>query len=403
MYHDTPPHAPDHRRSSHAEPALPTLQLPPAPFGRRPDSPPAAPQFQEQLPAGTSVRDLLGALAETSSGHALAARPTSAPTAPPAPPAPSHLGAAVPSRPLESFSAAVERRGRRERRREARTTPDRRLFRSGHLASPLDGPADPRPTGPPPIGNVAVRPAPIDPVMPPLPLEPALSVELTTRGVAADTQRTTRAGTASAAPSTMPFPGSAATAPPPAPEQPQLDAAAIEGIAPNPTTGHAALAGIFDARSDIPVGHLQPRDVDAPSSAIPLAGPAGPSSAPGAGLDAVAAAVATAPSAWYGGAVQVDDAMMVWNAPGAQAPLAPSVAAMIAPHGTTQPGSGPAPAPTPPAPLATTPLAPGAAPDAPAAGAPRGRLATLLRLLLVVGIPAASGIAIAIAIDRFAF
>lgn len=362
---------------------MPSLQLPPVPFGRTGGSPMLQAPAHGSLPSGTSIQDLLGALEEPAQYAPPATPPTDAPV-----------------RPFEEFSSAVDRRGRRERRSDARTTPDRRSFTSAHMAAPADGPSDPRPTEPPPVAHVATRPAPIDAVMPalPLPLEPAMPFELPSRGVAASTQRTMRAGAVSvpATPQAA-FPSHAEPVPAPA-------AAPIVDVAPVPQpVGRDAIAGIFDAPSSVPMGHLEPRRM-APASAMPLSGPAGPSTAPGEGLEPVAAAVATAPSAWYGGAVQVDDAMMVWNAPGAQAPLAPSVAAMIAPQVASSAPAAPRAAAT-AAPLATSPLSAGAAPGpaSTASSTTRGPLASLLRLLLVVGVPASTGIALAIAIDRFAF
>lgn len=403
MFHDAPTQPHDDRRPAASEPALPTLQLPPVPFAR-PSAPlaavpapatahvPAPVTPAESLPTGTPVQELLGAL--TAEPLRVAVDLDTA------------ASGDLPIRPFEGFTAAVDRRGRRERRRVPRSTTDRRAFTSDHLAMPVNGPADPRPTTPPPVENVPERPAPIDPVMPALPIEPATAFELPTRGVAPSTQATVRPGVAStprpAAPAGAAFPTLAA---------PQADAPSRMTLpvdAPSPV-GEAAdhsIAGIFDAPSAVRIGHLQPAHAATPATAAPLAGPAGPSTAPGAGLDPVAAAVATAPSAWYGGAVQVDDAMMVWNAPGAQAPVAPAVAAAIAPQ---RPQSVP-PAPVAAAPaatdLATSPLAAGgpvAAASAPATAASRGPLASLLRLLLVIGIPAGAGVSIAIAIDRFAF
>jgi hypothetical protein len=331
---------------------LPVLELPPIPFLRATSAPatiatqPVADSIEHHpLPAGTTVQDLLGALVLDG-----------------VPPADAHelaTGIELDARPHHEFSVDVERRAARERRREHRATPDRRAFTSEHLAAPAAGPVDPRPTMPP-VHPTAGRPSPIDAVMPPLPLDeelqPVRAYELPSRGVAATTQRTTRASVAIAA---LPFPQQALDHPP----QPTT--------APEPPVPPAAPA--------------------APAGIEAIFGPAGPAAAPGAGLDPIAAAVAAAPSAWFGEAVHVDDELLVWNAPVAvQTPLAATVAAQLDP--TAAPATGAASATTFPVPL--TPLAPAAA----TAPATRRRPA---RLALLVGVPAAAGIAIAVAAERF--
>lgn len=405
MYHDTPPH-PDF---------VSTLELPPVPFAR----------------AGTaSFADVLPPIAPQAAAAVETEPPVAATPAAVEPPA--TVGTSISElldalkldgitmdvdeiRPHAEFSAAVERRGRNERRREPRVTPDRRAFASTNLAMPDHGPHDPRPQGAPPVGHVLVSPSPIDPIMPDLPiaLEPARPYELPSRGLAAGTLRTTRANVHV---NELPFPATAmlhpvppagAPEPPTAPplEQPAtFEQPAVSTYEQPAPVGMAPLVGIdaiFANSAPIPVGRLEPFGPGF-TAYVPQTGPAGPAAAPGFGLDPVVAAVAATPSAWQGSAVQVDDGMLVWNAPGTTAPLAPSVAAMIstAPPSATS-SSAPATATT--AGIATTALAPTSASAAAAAGAraTRGPLASLLRLLLLVGIPAASGIGIAVALDRF--
>lgn len=374
---------------------LPALELPPAPFSRgtiaaapatvaRP-APVAATMaptneradadadaFADSLPSGTSIQDLIGAL--TIDGVDVAAGE---------------------SRPHHEFSTAVERRGARERRRAHRSTPDRRAFTSAHMAAPAEGPDDPRPVAPPPH-DAGGRPSPIDAVMPPLPLalEPALPYELPSKGVAHATRRSTRA---SVAVTELPFPQQAIEHPP------QPDTAPEPPVAPQfpevpPAPEPVSISSIFSGAASVPVGHLVPRPADEiPVVAVPDAGPAGPSPAPGEGMDPVAAAVAAAPSAWYGGSVRVDDAMMIWNAPGTDAPLAPTVASMIAPappvmsHAMPELSGASAPGRA----VATTPLLPGAAP-----AATRARGGSGITNLLLVGGAAIAGTTIAFAIDR---
>jgi hypothetical protein len=350
--------------------ALPTLALPPVPFAR-PATEPAAPARLEapaQLPTGTSIADLMGAL-ETEV-----------------------------VRPHAAFSTDVERRGRGERRREPRSTGDRRDFTSQHLAAPVDGPVDPRPTGAP-TPLEAKRPAPIDPIMPELPLalEPSRPYELPSRGISATTLRSTRPNVAVQQP---PFPGHAIVAPPApvgAPEPPTAGIAFTDQLPPAAPAQPevpavpSSISSIFgEPSAPGQVGHLHPRIL--PDLVVPDAGPAGPAMAPGAGLDPIAASVAATPSAWFGGAVHVDDSMLVWNSPGTMAPLAPSVAAMIAPQsGPVATGSG----------IATTTLAPAPALPALPVAATRGSGRSVLRVALLAGLPAAIGIGIAVGLDRF--
>ena len=398
-----------------------SLELPPVPFARTSPHAPGAPTV------GTSVDDLLDALrldGTTLDGVTM------------------RHDVATP-RPHAEFSTSVERRAEwTERRRGARSTPDRRMFQSEHLAPPAAGPVDPRPQVPPPSQHAVERAAPIDHVMPELPfeLEPSLPFTLSSRGVAVGTQRTTRPNVAV---TQLPFPAMALkhptapvgapeppTAPPapaastpfPAPHDPLLATTAqvqqhaplaqvqqrgpLAQPAPEGARPAAGISGIFGGMTPIPVGRLEPHAAMPHASAliVPHAGPAGPAIAPGAGLHPIAAAVAATPSAWHGGAVHVDDALLVWNAPGTTAPLAPSVAAMIAP----QPVSGSlASAPAAAAPgVATTVLLP-SAPAGTLGGATgagstaRLPLATMLRWLLLVGVPTGSGLAIAFAVNRF--
>jgi hypothetical protein len=342
------------------EPHLPSLSLPPNPFGAG-ARPTATAIHHGAAPTGTSIEDLIGALAE--------------PLAP----------AADTERPLHEFSVAVERRARRERRTKPRVTPDRRAFASEHMAAPHAGPVDdPRPMTPPPAHDGAARPAPIDATMPPLPiaeapahLEPARPYELPTRGVATTTHRTTRPATIAS----TPFPQRLDDPPAPmgAPAPPSAPAPAPAQPAPAGTTGIDAIFGT--ASIPTPVGHLQP------ALTIPDAGPAGPAMAPAAGLAAPVAAAAAAPNAWYGDAVQVDDEMLVWNAPVA----APSMAMAMPPAPQGAPAM-PASAPAASAPLTVGPLAPPA--PARSSGSP-------LRLALLVAIPAVLGVAIAFAVNQF--
>ncbi len=391
MPHDTP-HHPDFAS---------TLELPPVPFARAATAavadelPPVAPQaglavvVDAPASVGTSISELLDAL--KLDGITMDADEV---------------------RPHAEFSAAVERRGRTERRGEPRVTPDRRAFASTNLAMPDDGPEDPRPQGLPPVEHVLESPSPIDPIMPELPiaLEPARHYELPSRGLATGTLRTTRANVHV---NELPFPATAMAHPVPpagAPEPPTAPPVVEQQIVQDPIAhlqpapAHAAplvgIDGIFASSAPIPVGRLEPFGPGV-AAYVPQTGPAGPAQAPGAGLDPVVAAVAATPTAWNGNAVHVDDAMLVWNAPGSNAPLAPSVAAMIStpPPSATSPS---APATT-TAGIATTALTPADGATAAIAGAraTRGPLASLLRLLLMIGIPAASGTGLAVALDRF--
>lgn len=373
---------------------MPSLELPPAPFTRsaKPTTTP------EPLPSGATIEHLLESLRIEPSPS------SSEPTSP-------HAG----------FHAAVERRARRERRREPRSTPERRHFASSHLAAPDTGPLDPRPVDPPSPARSAL-PMPLDTRMPelpsePAPLAPALPYQLPSRGVAAETIRSTRPSfggrhelpTAPAAPASAPaappegltlaaagVAPAAPTARPIAPPAAALAPAAAAAAAPAPR-----LDAIFEPqREDAPMGRLEPWG--APSHAqLPDAGPAGPSIAPGAGLHRVVATAAAVPGAWFGGHVEVDDAMLVWNAPAAHVPLAPSVAAAISPaEGSPSVGAGAAAAAAAPTGIATTALAPAptAAPAGTGSGA--GGATRLLRLLGWVGLPAGGGIGAAVAVDR---
>ncbi len=386
MQHDHPTHQ-QHATPGTGGSTLPSLALPPAPFAAPATATAPAPVIEAEpapvpaptpepapapvaaapptasgltMPTGTAIEELVGALqldgVEPARASDVLALDLDELLGTPMVGEP---GAEAP-RPHHEFSVDVERRGRSERRRSVRPSPDRRTFTSPNLAAPTAGPADPRPVTPPPARDAAARPHRIDPVMPPLPL------------------------------------GSTQT-PAPSPFQIRLDdppAPMNAPAPPQPTPQHApGIASIFDASAPDAVGRLTMHPsapVDAPTVSVPVAGPAGPATAPGHQLDPIAAAVAATPSAWYGGSVQVDDAMMVWNAPGAGAPLAPEVAAAIAP------GSGPAA--TAPTGIATSTLAPDVPPST---GATARRGTSPLRLALIVGIPAAAGISIAFAIDHF--
>ncbi|MCW2927239.1 MAG: hypothetical protein JWM86_1207 [Thermoleophilia bacterium] len=360
---------------------------------------PAAAQAAETLPSGTSIAELLDALQLESPLQVHAA--------------PSH-GA---PRPHEAFSTSVaERRDRTERRSAPRETPDRR-FASSHLAMPA-GPVDPRPATSP--VQPPARPMPLDTRMPELPtmppaLEPARPYELPSRGLQASTVASTRPNIASSA---LPFPGVAPAAgdvPPmpfaapiaapataaAAPAAPVLDdpapptAAPAPPVAPSNTHGqHVPIESIYGGEQQVPMGRLEPwagHRVDTGVRVLET-GPAGPAAAPGYGLDPVVAAVAAAPNAWFGGSSEVDDAMLVWSAPPAVAPLATQVAGLIAPAGSAAPGAA----------LATMPLAPATAAGAPAPSASgRGPIGALLRALVLLGLPAGGGIGIAIAVNHY--
>lgn len=374
------PHTPhnDHAttvESSGIGRALPTLQLPPVPFARH-----------ESLPVGTSVSDLLGALsADSLTLEPMADEPFFA-------------------QPHADFHAAVERRGRRERRSSPRSTGERRAFTSEHLAAPDHGPADPRPQADPTHEHAPRQAAPIDPRLPELPgptpheLEPALPYTLPSPGVSGDTVRTTRASVATM-PLTYPSIGTVGSTPPFAPVTPVAPPAELPTeqarIEAPVTLAPTGLDAVYAGGAPIPVGRLDPWTEILAEARTPQAGPASPAIAPGAGLAPVVASVAAAPSAWYGGQVHVDDAMLVWNAPGTQAPLAPSVAAMIAPARSAAA-----------APLATGRLAPptlvaASASAAPAASTVRGPLGRLLRGALLIGVPAGLGIGIALAVNEY--
>ncbi|MCW2974497.1 MAG: hypothetical protein JWN72_2770, partial [Thermoleophilia bacterium] len=83
------------------------------------------------------------------------------------------------------------------------------------------------------------------------------------------------------------------------------------------------------------VGRLDPFPGQAPLTApqthpsAPHAGPAAPHPAPGFGLAPAVAVAAAAPSAWFGGHVQADDQLLVWNSQGSAAALS---AGLAAPH-----------------------------------------------------------------------
>ncbi|MBC7460503.1 MAG: hypothetical protein H7287_04005 [Thermoleophilia bacterium] len=122
------------------------------------------------------------------------------------------------------------------------------------------------------------------------------------------------------------------------------------------------------------------------------------------GLDPAVAAAAAAPSAWFGGNVQADDQLLVWNSQGSAAAAAPALAgpALAAPHAGR--------APHVPAGLAAAAAAPSVAAHA-AATAPaitpltppatgRSFGASLLRWLLFAGVPAVLGIGIAAGASR---
>lgn len=397
--------------------SLPMLELPPAPFARpgagtaRPDMPSphavsAEPVPPASMPAGTGIDQLLASLRS----------------------APPEAGTQAPATvelpaPHSNFHQAVaERRNRTERRAKPRLTAERRTFTSEHLAAPETGPADPRPVEAPPA-QAPVMPMPLDTRMPELPeiapLEPALPYQLPSRGVAADTLRSSRpsvAVTRSPFPSILPDEEATAEVVAEPAAQPVAEPVAEQPELMRLPTAQAyaapALDAVFDTQVQrVPVGRLEPWATPLAETRIPDAGPAGPSFAPGAGLDPAVATAAAAPGAWYGGAVQVDDALLVWNAPGATAPLAPSVATMIAPQGrSSAPGVAALAAPTAPAAtaVATTTLAPaaaasltGTAAGTAAAAAARSTRARLLRLLAWIGLPAGAGVGLALAIDRF--
>lgn len=347
MQHPTPPYDDLHGLDA-GMPQLPTLALPPVPFSRSSNA--ATP---DTMPIGTSVNDLLGAL--TLDGLDGLDATAHAPVTHEAPAA-----AEAAPRPHHEFSVDINRRGVRDRRAEQRSKPDRRSFTSEHLAAPEHGPQDPRPIAPP-TAPAATRATPIDAVMPELPLEPARAYQLPNSTVAASTRRDLRA--------TPPFTMAPAPQPQaqPLPQQP----------APAGTTG---IASIFNAAAPVPVGHLnvpEPTPAPAPASA--------PASA--TAMHPAAAAAAANPAAWYDGAAQVDDALMIWNAPGTAAPLAPSVSAMIAPTPLSAPAAASAPTP--------------AASAASAASGRAGRApASRLRVALMIAVPALAGTGVAVAIDR---
>jgi hypothetical protein len=356
---------------------MPTLELPPVPFARgaaQPFSMPAAPAAPapmtpaEPMPSGTSVQELIDSLRLDS---------------------PLTITDPEQQLPHGEFHAAVqERRNRVERRRAPRETGERRAFASPNMAAPATGPEDPRPVAPPAPAAPAL-PMPLDTRMPELPeageLQPARPYELPSRGVASETIRSSRASTA-VQPTTAPFVPQAAT---PVPMwEPQAEVAL--GHAFFPPSNSDVIDDIFGTPSA--TGRLEPWI----PAELPLAGPSGPSIAPGAGLDPTVASIAAAPSAWFGGSVQVDDAMLVWNAPSSTAPLAPAVAAAIQPMSAAPAAAGTA--------IATSALVP-AAPTAALAGAAgtaaAGSSGSLLRLLAWIALPAAAGIGLAAAISHF--
>jgi hypothetical protein len=362
---------------------MPTLELPPVPYARGSHAAPIASiplaPPEQPMPSGTSVQELIDSLRLDSPLTIDAA------------------AADLDDLPHTGFHGAVqERRARIERRRTQRETSERRAFASPNMAAPMTGPEDPRPVAAP-APSAPALPMPLDTRMPQLPepgeLLPALPYALPSRGVASETIRSSRASTA-VQPSTPQSMPQAAT-PPPAWE-PQAEVAYVEHVEP---VGASAIDDIFGTPSA--TGRLEPWM----PAELPLAGPSGPSIAPGAGLDPTIASIAAAPSAWYGGSVQVDDAMLVWNAPSTTAPLAPQVAAAIQPSAApaaAAAGAGAAAAAA--ATFATSALVPGA-PTAALAGAastaPARDSGSLLRLLAWIALPAAAGIGIAVAISHF--
>lgn len=352
--------------------SLPTLQLPPAPFGS-PRGANAMPEHDRPLPSGTSVNALIDALRDEA--------PLAIERAQQQPPRE--------VRPHADFHVSVERRSRQDRRATNRHAPDRRTAGSPHLAAPDTGPLDPRPLAPPPTREPKSV-GPLDARLPELPavdpLEPARPWVPANRGVAAAAVEAPAAAPlaqASPAPAASPTPAA-----PPAPAAPAPRSPVPVPVAPLQLD---AIYGLARDDGTVPVGRLDPWPNRAP--APPVAGPAGPGFAPGAGLEPAVATAAAAPSAWYGGKIEVDDAMLVWNAPAAHAAHASAMQAFVA-----QP-AGSAPAPAAPG-LAITALSPGTAAAA-GADAPRGAGAALLRVLLLVGLPAGGGIGIAFALERF--
>jgi hypothetical protein len=376
MQQPPPSHNAFHALDS-GSPALPSIALPPVPFSRGTaaaatvdavTAAPSAPASADSMPTGTSVNDLIGALSLDGldiTGMVAEAAP----------------------RPHQEFSVDVNRRAHRDRRSEQRTKPDRRSFTSEHLAAPDQGPTDPRPMLPP-NAPAPTRAAPIDAVMPPLPLpleqplplEPARAYELPNRAIATTTRRNLRPDLSTSA---LPFPQQAIDHPPQpaaAPEPPTGDSfttALLEQAQQPAPDGASDIASIFNAAAPVPVGHLDPT-VHATTQPTPT---------PAVELPQVAAA-----AAWFGGEVRADDALMIWNAPGTAAPLAPSVAAMIAPA-TQAPSAAPAALST----VATTRLAPT---PAATAGAATGPTRSGRRIALLVALPAIAGIAVAVGIDR---
>lgn len=152
--------------------------------------------------------------------------------------------------------------------------------------------------------------------------------------------------------------------------------------------------------------------------ATPLAAPAAPSPAPGLGLPPAVAAVAAAPNAWFGGNVQSDEALLVWNAAGSATPAAPAaIPAGLAPGvpaGLAASVAAGIPAGPPPGLAAAPGVAPLAAPVGvpagvagpdvvalPAAAEAVGGGSSALRWILFGVVPAALGIGIAVVLSQF--
>jgi len=160
-----------------------------------------------------------------------------------------------------------------------------------------------------------------------------------------------------------------------------------------------------------PAQDLNPWPGQAPIAA-PHAAPAAPSPAPGLGLAPEVAAVAAAPNAWFGGNVQSDESMLVWNGAGSATPAAPAALAAAVPAGLAASIAAGIPAGPPPglaaapgvAPLAAGVGVPAAGPDivalAPTAEAVGGGSGAL-RWILFGAVPAALGIGIAVVLSQF--
>lgn len=241
-----------------------------------------------------------------------------------------------------------------------------------HIAPPVEH-ASPEITS-----REKTRPRPIDPVMPPLPidenLQPARNYVLPNRGVSAAAQRSVRADLIA---TETPFPQAATQAAP----------QTTPPVAPQTVQGHQSV------QSPLTVETRQATEAAShPTDSIAnIFGP--PASKPNRQDEIEAqlvAQVAATPAAWTGHATHLDDeGMMIWNAAGTSAPLAPTIAAMIAP---APPVASSAASRV----ITTTPLSAG-----PLVAPASRRLSSPLRMALLIATPAIAGIGIAFAIERF--